>query len=85
LSKENEALVGQIKDLTERLTDCETRLPQKITPITQAKRNEISETIKNKLEAGLLQLLCENGIIEDTDVGGELCGWTLTNFSIYRM
>jgi small-conductance mechanosensitive channel len=56
LSKENEALVGQIKDLTERLTDCETRLPQKITPITQAKRNEISETIKNKLEAAGIQL-----------------------------
>lgn len=51
LSKENEALLRQIKDLTERLSDCETRLPQKVTPITQAKRNEISETIKNKLEA----------------------------------
>ena len=34
---------------------------------------------------GLFQLLCENGIIEDTEVGGELCGWTLTNSSIYRM
>ena len=51
LSKENEALVAQIKDLTERLTNCENRLPQKVTPITQLARNEISETIKNKLEA----------------------------------
>jgi len=41
----------QIKHLTERLSECESRLPQKVTPITQAKRNEISETIKNKLAA----------------------------------
>ena len=51
LSKENEALLQEIKDLTERLTEYENKFPQKVTPITQAKRNEISEIIKNKLEA----------------------------------
>lgn len=56
LRAENEALKQQVKELTDRLTDCEAKIPQKITPITQARRNEISDRIKNQLEATGIKL-----------------------------
>lgn len=37
LKLENELLRSQVKDLSERLQNCESKLPQKVTPITQAK------------------------------------------------
>lgn len=57
LKIENESLKSQLKDLSERLQNCESKLPQKVTPITQAKSKvkpattNINEPITQRLEA----------------------------------
>jgi chromosome segregation ATPase len=58
LQRENESLKQQVKELTEQLQVCESKLSQKITPIPQAKRSRtnISERIKNQLDAAGIQL-----------------------------
>jgi predicted RNase H-like nuclease (RuvC/YqgF family) len=56
LKKENESLLLQIKDLVQRLQECEAKLPQKVTPITQAKRANISDSVQNQLAAVGIQL-----------------------------
>lgn len=56
LKKENEHLKQQVQELTEQLRDCESKLPQKVTPITQAKRTNISDRIKTQLNSAGIQL-----------------------------
>jgi chromosome segregation ATPase len=53
---ENEALKKQVKELTERLTDCEAKISQKVTSITQARSNEINDRIKTQLDVVGIQL-----------------------------
>lgn len=56
LKKENESLQIQVKELLQRLQECEAKLPQKVTPITQAKRANISDQVQNQLAAVGIQL-----------------------------
>jgi len=58
LQRENESLKQQVKELTEQLQVCESKLSQKITPIPQAKRSRtnISDRIENQLYAAGIQL-----------------------------
>lgn len=56
LKVENESLRQQVKELTAYKDNCEAKLPQKVTSITQAKRSGISDRIKNQLEATGIQL-----------------------------
>lgn len=53
LRTENESLQQQIKELVHSLAECESKLPQKVTPISKAKRksNDIPESIKTRLES----------------------------------
>ena len=52
LKTENESLQQQVKELQNSLAECELKLPQKVTPISKAKRksNDIPESIKTKLD-----------------------------------
>ncbi len=56
LNRENESFQLQVKQLSERLQECEARLPQKVTPITQAKKPHITDQIQNQLAAAGIQL-----------------------------
>jgi chromosome segregation ATPase len=56
LNRENESLKQQIQELAEQLQNCESKQPQKVTPITQAKRTNISDRIKNQLNSAGIQL-----------------------------
>jgi hypothetical protein len=56
LKRENEFLQMQVKQLSEQLTECEALLPTKVTPITQAKKSNISDPIQNQLAAAGIQL-----------------------------
>lgn len=56
LKIEDNSLQQQVQQLTEKLQDCEAKLPQKITPIIQAKRSNISDRIKTQLDAAGIQL-----------------------------
>lgn len=49
---ENESLQRQVKELQNSLAECESKLPNKVTPISKAKRksNDIPESIKTKLD-----------------------------------
>ena len=51
LKKENESLQIQVKQLAEQLQECAARLPQKVTPITVAKKSHITDQIQNQLAA----------------------------------
>ncbi len=51
LKKENESLQIQVKQLAEQLQECAARLPQKVTPITEAKKSHITDQIQNQLAA----------------------------------
>ena len=52
LRTENESLQQQVKELQNSLAECESKLPQKVTPISRARRksNDIPESIKARLE-----------------------------------
>jgi len=56
LKQENESLRQQVAQLTQSLTECENKLPQKVTPITEAKRNQVSERIKTALTSAGIQV-----------------------------
>lgn len=56
LKKENESLQIQVKELVQRLQQCEAKLPQKVTPITQGKRANISDQVQNQLATVGIQL-----------------------------
>jgi chromosome segregation ATPase len=53
LRTENESLQQQVKELVHSLAECESKLPQKVTPISKAKRksSDIPESIKTRLES----------------------------------
>ena len=52
LRTENESLQQQVKELQNSLAECQSKLPQKVTPISRARRksNDIPESIKARLE-----------------------------------
>ncbi|NJN13516.1 MAG: hypothetical protein HC815_38690 [Richelia sp. RM1_1_1] len=56
LKVENESLKRQLLDLTEQLTECAAKLPTKVTPISQAKKSQVSDLVKHELEAAGIQL-----------------------------
>jgi chromosome segregation ATPase len=58
LKLENNFLKQQVQELTQRLQECESKLPQKVTPITQAKgsRSDLSEVVQNHLAAAGINL-----------------------------
>lgn len=56
LKIENESLQIQVKQLAQHLQECEAKLPQKVTPITRAKKSNISDQIQSQLAAAGIQL-----------------------------
>jgi chromosome segregation ATPase len=58
LKLENYSLKQQIQELSQRPQECESQLPQKVTPITQAKgsRRDLSEAVLNHLAAAGINL-----------------------------
>lgn len=56
LMVENESLKIQVKELTERLQEIDTKSLAKVTPITQAKKSHISDQIQHQLTAVGIQL-----------------------------
>lgn len=56
LKKENESLQIQVKQLAQQLQECVASLPQKVTPITEAKKSHISDQIQHQLATAGIQL-----------------------------
>jgi myosin heavy subunit len=56
LKLENESLRQQVTELTQSLTECRANIPQKVTPITEAKRSQVSDRLKTALTAARIQL-----------------------------
>ena len=58
LKLENHSFKQQIQELSQSLHECESQLPQKVTPISQAKgsRRDLSETVLNQLTAAGINL-----------------------------
>ena len=56
LKIENESLQIQVKQLAQRLQECEAKLPTKVTPVTGAKKSNISDQIQIQLAAVGIQL-----------------------------